>query len=140
MNNRTLTRIVVLGALTGMRSMAGISTLAWTHRGVARTLTGLAAAGELIADKTSIVGGRIAPLPLAGRAILGAAVGAVIAREQDHRALVGGTLGAASAVAAAYVAYHVRRRLPFSTIAGGLLEDGLVLVVASGYVAYSRHS
>ena len=52
MNTVTLKRIVVLGALTGMRSMAGLATLALPYAGVARPVMALAVAGEMIADKT----------------------------------------------------------------------------------------
>ena len=96
MNAVTLKRIVVLGALTGMRSMAGLAMLALPHPGVARPVMALAAAGEMIADKTSLVGDRVDALPLAGRAIIGALVGALIAREDDQNALLGGMVGSAT--------------------------------------------
>ena len=133
MNEGTLKTIVALGALTGMRSLAGLAALAFTHQGVARSVVAVAAAGEMIADKTSWVGDRIGPLPLAGRALIGAGLGAVIAREQDQNALLGSVLGAATAVVAAHVAYQARTRLPFSSLASGLLEDGLVIATASRY-------
>jgi hypothetical protein len=133
MNAVTLKRIVMLGALTGMRSMAGLATLAWPHAGVAGPVMALAAAGEMIADKTSLVGDRVDALPLAGRAIIGALVGVLIAREEDQNALLGGLVGSAAALAAAHLAYHGRKRLPASSFAGGLLEDGLVIAIASRY-------
>ncbi len=135
MNQRTLSKILALGAVTGMRSMAGIATLAAGHRGVARPLMAVAAAGEMIADKTSLVGDRIDPLPLAGRAMMGAAVGALVAAEQDQNVVFGAMLGAATALAAAHLAYHARKRLPSSSAAGGLLEDSLVIAIASRYAA-----
>ena len=74
MTGRTVTRIVVLGALTGMRSMAGLATLARAQRGVASPVM---------------------------------------------------------ALVAAHLAYHGRQRLPLSSVGGGLLEDGLVIAIAS---------
>jgi uncharacterized membrane protein len=133
MNQGTLNRIVALGTLTGMRSTAGLATLALPHRGLARSVMAVAAAGEMIADKTALVGDRIDPLPLAGRAIIGAGLGAVIAAEQDENAVLGGLFGAAAAVVATYVAYHARKRLPLSSVTGGLLEDSLVIAIASRY-------
>jgi uncharacterized membrane protein len=133
MTERTVKKIVALGALTGVRSMAGLATLAFGHRAVARPVMALATAGEMIADKTSLVGDRTDPLPLAGRAMIGAVVGALVASEQDQDVLLGGVLGAATAFAAAHLAYYVRTRLPVSGVAGGLLEDGVVLAVASRY-------
>jgi uncharacterized membrane protein len=129
MNAVTLKRIVVLGSLTGMRSMAGLTVLTLPRPGVARSVMALAAAGEMIADKTSLVGDRVDTLPLAGRAIIGALVGALIAREEDQNALLGGMLGSATALIAAHLAYQGRKRLPASSVAGGLLEDGLVLAI-----------
>jgi uncharacterized membrane protein len=134
MNTVTLKRIVVLGALTGMRSMAGLATLALSHPGVARQVMTLAAAGEMIADKTPLVGDRVDTLPLAGRIIIGGVVGALIAREDDQSALLGGMIGSATALAAAHLAYQARKRLPASGVAGGLLEDGLVIALGSRYV------
>jgi len=133
MNKGTLKKIVALGALTGIRSMAGLATLALPHRGLARPVLALAAAGEMIADKTSFIGNRIDPLPLVGRAITGAGVGALVASEQDQNALLGATVGAATAIVAAHLAYHARKRIPLSSIAGGLLEDSLVITIASRY-------
>ena len=133
MNTVTLKRIVVLGALTGMRSMAGLATLALPHAGVARPVMALAVAGEMIADKTALVGDRVDALPLAGRAIMGALVGALIAREEDQNALLGGMVGSAAALVAAHLAYHARKRLPAWNFAGGLLEDGLVIAIGSRY-------
>jgi uncharacterized membrane protein len=135
MNRDTLERIVVLGALSGMRSMAGLATLALPRPGLARPVLALAAAGEMIADKTPMVGDRIDALPLAGRAIMGATAGTLIAREQHQNALFGAILGAAAALVAAHLAYHGRKRLPVSSIAGGLLEDSLVIAIASRYAS-----
>jgi uncharacterized membrane protein len=132
MNAVTLKRIVVLGTLTGMRSMAGLATLALPHPGL-RPVMALAAAGEMIADKTPLVGDRVDALPLAGRAIIGALVGAWIAREEGQNALLGGMVGSATALAAAHLAYQGRKRLPTSSFAGGLLEDSLVIAIGSRY-------
>jgi uncharacterized membrane protein len=133
MNDGTLRKIVALGALTGIRSMAGLATLASARRSAAQPLMTLAAAGEMLADKTSLVGDRIDPLPLTGRIVIGAAIGALIANEQHQNALLGGALGAATALAAAHLAYQVRTRLPLPGTASGLLEDSLVIAVASRY-------
>jgi hypothetical protein len=133
MNKGTLSKIVALGALTGLRSTAGLATLAVAHGGVQRPVMALATAGEMIMDKTSLVGDRIDPLPLAGRAMMGAGVGALIAHDRDEKALLGAVLGGATALMVAHLAYHVRKRLPLSSAAGGLLEDTLVLAIASRY-------
>ena len=133
MNRETLGRIVALGALSGMRSMAGLAALTWERPGVARPLMTLAAAGEMIADKTPMVGNRIDALPLAARALMGATVGALIAREQEQNAVLGTMVGAAAALIAAHLAYAGRKRLPVPNVIGGLLEDSLVIALASHY-------
>ena len=133
MTGDTLKKIVALGALTGLRSMAGLATLAATHRGAARVSMAVAAAGEMVADKTPWIGDRTDPLPLAGRVIIGAGVGALVAHQDNENALLGGMVGAATALVTAHLAYHVRKRLPLSNVASGLVEDSLVLVGASRY-------
>ena len=130
MTESTLKRIVALGALTGMRSMAGPATLAFARRSASRPVMALLAAGEMVADKTPFVGNRIDPLPLAGRAVLGAVVGGLVAGEQRGNVLLGGVIGAATALAAAHLAYQARKRLPLPSAAAGLLEDALVLALA----------
>ncbi len=125
-------RLVALGTLTGLRSTAGVATLAIAHRR-ARPMFALALAGEMVVDKMPWVGDRVAPLPLAGRALLGAAAGAVVAREQGGGVLLGGTIGAVTAIVASHLAFRARKALPVSNLAGGLLEDALVVALASRY-------
>ena len=132
MTQATLKRILAIGAITGMRSMAGAATLA-RHGGLLKGATALMAAGEMAADKTSFVGNRTDALPLAGRAAMGALLGALIARERHDGILFGGLLGAATAVAAAHLAYQLRTRLPVSTMAGGMLEDAIVVGAGTLY-------
>jgi uncharacterized membrane protein len=142
MTAASLNQIVTLGAITGMRSMAGPAALALTHGGSLTRLVPLLAAGEMVADKTSLVGDRIDTLPLAGRALMGALVGGVIARADDGNLLLGGVIGGVTAVTAAHLAYHARRRLPVSNALGGVLEDALVMGIAlfSGYGRYRRRA
>ena len=133
MTEGTLKKIVALGALTGMRSMAGVATLAGSHRGATRAVMAVAAAAEMIADKTPWIGNRTDPLPLAGRVIIGAGIGMFVAHQNDDSTLLGGILGAATALAAAHLAYRIRKRSPLPSVASGLLEDSLVLAAASSY-------
>ena len=110
MTQVTLMKIVGLGVVTGMRSMAGLTTLAWARSGAVKPVMAILAAGEMFADKTAVVGDRTDALPLAGRALMGAVVGAVVAT---------------------HLAFRLRRRLPFPSAANGLLEDAVVLAAAS---------
>lgn len=133
MTGTTLRRILALGAVTGARSMAGLATLAAQHGGVLKPVMGVMAAGEMVADKTSLVGSRTDALPQVGRAVMGALVGGFIAREAREDVWFGALVGAAAAVAATHLAFQLRTRLPLSTTAGGLLEDALVVATGSLY-------
>ena len=126
---KELAQACAIGALTGSRSMLGPAVVAQsTLRGPARTLLTLLAAGELAADKNPAVGARTAPLPLAGRLVLGAAAAAGAAKRHRLQAAV---LGAAGALAATYAGFHLRRwatsRLRIPNIVAGMLEDAAAL-------------
>lgn len=138
MTAATLNDTLVLGALTGMRSLAGPTALALPQGGMAGRIATMLAAGEMAADKTSIVGDRIEAIPLAGRAAMGALVGGVIARQDDANMWIGGLIGAAAAVAMAHIAFRLRKRLPMSSAMGGLLEDSIVLGVGAMYARRRR--
>ena len=131
MRRATLIDILRLGAITGMRSMAGPAALSLRGAGTLRALVPLLAAGEMVADKTSFVGDRVDPLPLAGRALMGALAGGTVAREAGASALAGGLVGAMTAIVVAHLAYRVRTRLPVSTTVGGLMEDAIVIGLAA---------
>jgi uncharacterized membrane protein len=138
MTSAALERTLVLSAITGMRTMAGPATLAVQHGGTLKRVVGLMAAAEMVADKTTLVGDRIDAAPLAGRAVMGAVVGGVIAREEHGSVLLGGMLGASVAVITAHLAYHARKRLPVSTALGGVLEDSIVVGLGALYASRAR--
>src|SRR3954471_4691362 len=98
MNTASISRTIALGTITGMRSMAGPAALAQRYGGIWRPIIALLAAGEMIADKTALVPDRTDALPLAGRAMMGALVGGVIAREEHGNILLGSLVGASSAI------------------------------------------
>ena len=137
MKPQALSRILALGAITGMRSMAGPAALALARGGVLQAVVPSLAAGEMFADKTAVIGNRTDPLPLAGRAVMGAIVGGTIAQEEGDDLIAGSLIGAATAIAAAHVAFQVRRRLAGSSALGGVIEDALVLAIASRFAARS---
>lgn len=127
-------RVLAAGAATGMRSMSGPAALAMERGGFAGAIVPMLAAAEMLADKTANLPDRIDPLPLAGRAVLGAVAGGMVARKGGADGVLGAILGAAAAVAAAHLAYHTRKRLAVPDAVAGLLEDGLVvaLLASSG--------
>jgi len=129
MTPRTLTRVLTLAALTGVRSMAGLTTLAARHRMLAPWFL-LATAGEMALDKTTVVGNRTDALPLAGRAACGALVGGLVAFQADEDVVAASLLGAVTAVAAAHVAFQWRTQVAPAGVAGGVIEDAAVLAVA----------
>ena len=136
MTASTIKRVLAIGTITGMRSMSGAAAVAAQHGGLVKQGFALLAAGELAADKTALVGDRTDPLPLGGRAIMGALLGGWIARERHDSILLGALVGGATAVAATHLAYQLRTRWPNATIATGLVEDAIVIGAAS---LYARH-
>ena len=130
MNRTAVAKILSLGAVTGMRSMAGPAAVAFQYGGPLRAVAAALAAGEMAADKTPFVGNRVDAVPLGGRAVMGALVGGLIARDARENVAAGAALGAAAAVAMAHVAFQARRRLPLSNVVGGLLEDAVVIAAA----------
>ena len=136
----TLQRILALGAITGMRSMAGAAILAAQHGGMLKPTTAMLAAGEMMADKTPLVGNRTDAMPQAGRAAMGALLGGLVASEDGQSVWLGVLVGAGVAVVATQVAYHLRTRLPLSTTVSGLVEDALVIGAATLYSAQRRRA
>ena len=98
MNRATLTKLLALSAVTGARSMAGLAALASARGGATKPALLLVAATEMFADKSPSIGNRIDPLPLGGRALIGAAVGVLVAREAGEPVVLGAVLGATTAV------------------------------------------
>jgi uncharacterized membrane protein len=138
MTAATLKRVLAIGTITGMRSMAGAASLAAQHGGVLKHATALMAAGEMAADKTSVVGNRTDMAPLAGRAVMGALLGGLVAREHHDGVVLGALLGAATAILATHLAYQLRTRLPASTTVGGVLEDAIVVGAGTLYARRAR--
>lgn len=124
---------LVLGAVSGIRSMAGPAFAArrfGSRRGLARALTFLAA-NEFFVDKLPGIPPRTHPLSLAARAVSGALVASVGPGNRRER-IVRGILGAGSAVATAFAftrlrGVALRRSKTFGTLVA-LGEDALVIL------------
>jgi hypothetical protein len=69
---------------------------------------------------------------------MGAIVGATAARQRHGNIVFAGLLGASAAVIAAHLAFRLRTRLPMSAVAGGLLEDAVMMGMAAVYAARSK--
>ena len=135
MTSRPLLRPLLLGLATGMRSQLPMAALAWAEpaRGgdpallrrlrtpAGRVGAGIAAAGELVADKLPRTPSRLRPPVLASRLATGALVGALAAGTGDRRALVtAGAVGMAGAAAGSYAGAAYRSALPARTGTGDL--------------------
>jgi uncharacterized membrane protein len=142
-----------LGALAGLRSMAAPALLSHEmsndndfrylsriervlSSGTAAKLLALLAGGEMLADKTSIVGDRTSAVPLLGRAIMGSFTAAAFAADRRQRILLPAAIGAAAAIASTYAAFHLRRlaaehfEVPDRVL--GMIEDAIVVGAGKG--------
>jgi uncharacterized membrane protein len=147
-----------LGVVAGMRSMTAPALisheLARTHdasveqsslrflcTSEAAAAFKVLAAGEVAADKTPWIPDRTSPVGLIGRGLSGALVGAALCTGNECLPEAGAAIGALSALAAAFAAYHLRKRLgrelrvPDPVI--GVLEDAAaagfgLLILRSG--------
>jgi uncharacterized membrane protein len=93
------------------------------------------AAGEMAADKSRWIPRRVDPLPLAGRVLIGGAIGALLA-SRSHRARLGPlVVGGVAAALSSYGLYHLRRlatrRLPLPDPVVGIVEDGVVMALGN---------
>jgi uncharacterized membrane protein len=143
-----LLRPLLLGVVTGARSQLGLAVLAWSpprrhdaaplrllRTRAGRAGSGLALAGELVADKLPRTPSRLSPSALGGRLAVGALVGALAAERRDPAttglSIAAGVLGAASA---SWVGATARTALPGRTgtpdLPWALAEDAAALGLA----------
>lgn len=150
-NDSVILTAATLGAISGLRSMAAPALLAHefaeggdadefgvfervlTSEHTARLLA-MFAGGEMVADKTAYIPNRTEPLPLIGRAVIGSLTAAAFAVRRQHTVLVPAAVGAASAIASTFAAFHVRRfvkeRFHVPDRVLGLAEDALVMAAS----------
>ncbi len=102
------------------------------------------ALGELVADKLPFVPPRTDPGPLGARAVSGGVCGSAVFLAEGERPEVGAALGAASAVASAFLFMNLRRmigkaaKLPDPIVA--LAEDGLMLGLGAAVFAPAKNT
>jgi len=148
--DQILVSAAALGAICGIRSMAGPALLArglagpdggldpgiverlLASEGTAKLLA-LMAGGEMLADKSSLIPDRTNALPLAGRALMGSLTAGAYAIHHRRSALMPAAVGAAAAVVATFAAFHLRRfaseELNVPDRLMGLIEDGILVAV-----------
>jgi uncharacterized membrane protein len=124
-------RVLVLGGICGLRTMMGPALLGGLAPPGVKLALRLMAAGELIVDKLPTTPNRIAPGPLVGRAVSGAAVGYVVCRQAKITPWLGALLGGMAAVAGAYGGYYGRKAL----VERLHLPDPLVAVLEDSFAA-----
>src|SRR5579875_3544279 len=101
-----LLSVIALGSICGLRTMMGPALVAGIAPPGVRFALRLMAVGELIVDKLPATPSRIAPGPLAGRAVSGAVVGYVVCRNAKTSPWLGALLGGLAAVGGAYSGYY----------------------------------
>jgi len=143
-----LLRPLLLGVVTGARSQLGLAVLAWSpprrhdpaplrllRTRAGRAGSGLALAGELVADKLPRTPSRLSPPVLAGRLAIGALVGALAAERRDPATTgLSAAAGALGAAAASWAGATARTTLPERTrtpdLPWALAEDTAALGLA----------
>ena len=153
---RDLLRTFSLGMVTGLRSMMPFAVLSgyleregpdiadggWPIDVLASpwgaTVLALAAAGELVADKLPLLPGRVEPLPLVARVVMGGTVGAAASlaegRTSDSGALLGSVGGLVGSVLGYTLRMRLSRRLPGLLVA--LAEDAVAFSLARWAVTH----
>ncbi|MEV1287443.1 hypothetical protein [Micromonospora sp. NPDC049679] len=149
----TALRAAVLGAATGGRSMTGLSAVAlttppgtrptWVARlggPWGRRVTAMAAAGEMLADKTPRVPSRLAPPVLAERIIMGVVSAAALARRDGVRPALPVVFAVAAVVGAslAGVRWRTYAQRRGWGMAGAVAEDVLTVGLAAAACTLGR--
>src|SRR5581483_952900 len=104
-----LAHVIVLGAVTGMRSMLGLTLLAWLGGSGfgwlnaiwARLILLLAAGAEIVNDKLPKTPSRLVPMAFIPRLVLGGICGALLMLGGQQYVWAGAGLGALSAAGGA---------------------------------------
>lgn len=149
-NRKTLILAAGFGAVAGLRSMIAPALLSrhlarWSGRtsaatrllsaGPVPTLLTLAAAGEMVADKTPFIPNRTDPAPMAGRMLIGAFVGAAVAGRRGGSTVPAAFVGATAALCTTLLGYRLRRAASTSTdlpdLAVALAEDAVAVSAAA---------
>ncbi len=108
--NRTMTPIAVVCwfAYTGHLQVAGTWAF-WTANIISAIVFTVCALGEYIGDKLPQTPNRTAPAPLGARIVFGGLVGAIVVTSLHMPLAAGVLLGAVSALAGAFLGFHLRR-------------------------------
>ncbi|RTQ45893.1 DUF4126 domain-containing protein [Hymenobacter gummosus] len=157
-SSSTFWKTLGLGAVAGMRSMTApallstalhhhpsgrlaYSALSWLQSGGAARALQLMAGAEMAGDKLPNAPDRTVLPVLAGRALSGALVGAVLYKTNRGNLLTGAVVGSLGAVAGSFAALYLRKladqRTALKEPWTGFVEDALTL--AAGKALLSGH-
>lgn len=145
--NDALLRAAGLGAITGLRSMAGLAAVSreladrrrlgrhasriehWLADDTVASALTVMAAGEIVADKMPGVPARVSPMPLLARGIIGTLLGAVAAghRQRPAGALIGGAAALVGSYAGWFFRAEVQRATMLPDAAAALAEDAIAV-------------
>ncbi|HEX4485836.1 MAG TPA: DUF4126 family protein [Terriglobales bacterium] len=153
MDPKILALCILMGAVTGLRTMTGLAVISWwAHLGwidlkdsrpaligstVAVVLLTLGALGEYVGDKLPRTPNRTAPGPLLARLIAGGICGALLCIASDQSWHFGLAFGAVGAIIGSFAGYYARTTLVramrsadiFVAIPEDLLAIGLAVLV-----------
>ena len=136
-------RSFLIGLTAGARSMTPLAAVSdaakagalprgsgapsWLGNPLVAAATKALAAGELVGDKMKSAPDRIVPAGIAARIVAGGIAGAALAPRERRQA--GALLGAAAAVAASYLTFHLRMKAlrRFGQTPTGVVEDALTV-------------
>ena len=121
--SNTFAQVAALGAVAGLRAMMPPALFAYaaTHGSKRRlgdnflaspavsVVTALLSGGELVGDKLPTTPDRTETVGLAARIVSGGAIGGLLCAADKKSVAAGVALGAATAVAAAYIGQETRR-------------------------------
>lgn len=146
MTTPLLLRAAALGIASGSRSAAGLAAVAATSRRddpdaavatlggrVGTAVSGLLAAGELVADKLPSAGSRLATPALVARLVFGGGAALLLARRHAAPVLLPTLVGVAGAAGGAYAGAQWRSLAHErfgSDRPGALVEDGVTAALA----------
>ena len=128
-------RAAGIGAVSGLRTFSGpAATLAFGDSAWTGLVTTLAA-GECLGDKLPFTPSRMSPPALIGRMFAGGICGGALVVRRGGGRLAGIAIGAAAAVAGAWLGYTIRRYL---TTELGLPDAPIALVEDAVAIAGAR--
>lgn len=129
-SNKDYTIIAAVSAIAGSRTALAPALLFPKSKALT-----FMSASELYVDKLPGIGNRTQKEGLIGRGISGAFTGAVLSHRKRRNPWLGALIGAAAAVAGAYITYHARKQFGKRTgcpdPVAGLVEDVAMICIGT---------